>query len=145
MKIFKSKKNKFAKNASQKGVALLLVVFILALATIIIVNLTYSTMISSQQNTNMQRATQAEYLLKSMESLAIVLLKNDMATNYDGKNCDISELINPQSCFLEGKEVTHFVQIPIDNISLQMQLVVLYFLLYQENILKEIKNILKEN
>lgn len=123
MRIFKSKKNKFAKKTSQKGVAILLVVFILALATIIIVNLTYSTMISSQQNANMQRATQAEYLLKSMESLAIVLLKNDLTMNYDGKNCDISELRNPQSCFLEGKEVTQFVQIPIDNISLQMQLV----------------------
>ena len=79
-----SRKNKFAKS---NGVALLLVTFIIALVTILIVNLSYSTMITSQQNANFTRATQSEYLLKSMESLAIVLLNND-TNNYDAKYDD---------------------------------------------------------
>ena len=59
---------------NQSGVALIIVIFIVALASVIVVNLAYSTYLGSRVSAGAQRAVQAEYLLKSALSLAQVLI-----------------------------------------------------------------------
>ncbi len=61
----------------ERGVALILVMFIVALATIMVVELAYSSYIGGRLNAGAQRSLQAEYLLKSALSLAQILLKAD--------------------------------------------------------------------
>ena len=61
----------------QTGVALILVVFIIALAGIIVVNLAHSTFISARLNSSTERGLQAEYLLKSALNLARFLIMLD--------------------------------------------------------------------
>ncbi|MCO6431433.1 MAG: general secretion pathway protein GspK [Deltaproteobacteria bacterium] len=63
---------------SQKGLALLLVTFIVALASIIVVNLTYSTYLGSILGLTAERSVQAEYVLKSAVNFARVLIKEDI-------------------------------------------------------------------
>lgn len=63
---------------NERGVALILVVFIVSLATILVVNLAYSTYIGSRLNVAAQRSLQAEYLLKSALNLAMVLIQADV-------------------------------------------------------------------
>lgn len=130
------RKNKFAKS---NGVALLLVTFIIALVTILIVNLSYSTMITSQQNANFTRATQSEYLLKSMESLAIVLLNND-TNNYDAKYVDLtSSLADAQAIFASSQDVSSFIQIPLPGVKASMQIVPCNAFLNFSNLDRDIK------
>lgn len=62
---------------SQLGVALIMVIFVIALATILVVNLTHSTFIEAQLNTNIERSLKAEYLLKSSINIARQLIVND--------------------------------------------------------------------
>ena len=129
-------KNKFAKH---NGVALLLVTFIIALVTILIVNLSYSTMITSQQNANLTRATQAEYLLKSMESLAIVLLNND-TNNFDSKHFDLSSsFADAQAVFATPQDISTFIEIPLEGVKASMQIVPCNAYLNFSNLDRDIK------
>lgn len=82
---------------SQRGIALILVLFIVALATILVVSLAYSTYLSSRANLVTERGLQAEYLLKSTLNLARLLIKNDK-TSEDSKK-------DPWGMFAEGHEV----------------------------------------
>ncbi len=59
---------------SQRGVALILVIFIVTLASVLVINLAYSTYLGSRVSAGAQRAVQAEYLLKSTLSLAQILV-----------------------------------------------------------------------
>lgn len=128
--------NKYAKSS---GVALLLVTFIIALVTILIVNLSYSTMVTSQQNTNLTRATQAEYLLKSMESLAIVLLNND-TNQYDSKHFDLSSsLADAQAIFATPQDVTALIDIPLEGVKATLQIVPCNAYLNFSNLDRDIK------
>ena len=61
-----------------QGVALVLVVFVIALATILVVNLAYSTYIGGRLSSSSQRRLEAEYLLKSTLNLARVLIRLDV-------------------------------------------------------------------
>lgn len=136
MKDKHSQKNKFAKN---DGVALLMVTFVVALVTILIVNLSYSTMVTSQQNANLTRATQAEYLLKSMESLAIVLLNND-SNQFDSKHYDLAtSLADAQAIFATPQDVSSLINIPIDGVKATMQLVPCNAYLNFSNVDRDIK------
>lgn len=66
----------------QSGVALIMVIFIVTLASTLVVSLAYSTYLNSRVSAGAQRSIQAEYLLKSTLSLAQVLI--DVANpNYD--------------------------------------------------------------
>jgi type II secretory pathway component PulK len=58
----------------QSGVALIIVIFIVALASVIVVNLAYSTYLGSRVSAGAQRAVQAVDILKSALSLAQVLI-----------------------------------------------------------------------
>ncbi|HMO01412.1 MAG TPA: type II secretion system protein GspK [Oligoflexia bacterium] len=76
------------------GLALILVVFIVALASILVVNLAYSSYIAGVINLSAERSVQAEYLLKSAVSLAQVLIKNDQTPDIDSFKDDWAFFIN---------------------------------------------------
>lgn len=61
----------------QKGIALILVIFIITLATIIVVDLTQSTYLGSRRNAMVENAASAEYLLKSAVSLSQVIIQRN--------------------------------------------------------------------
>ena len=63
--------------AREAGVALLLVIFVILLASMLVIDLAYSTTLGSQISANLQRSAQAEYILKSAVNLARVLIKED--------------------------------------------------------------------
>ena len=62
---------------SQRGVAIILVIFIVALVSILVTSAAYSTHLNSRRNATIYRAVKAEYLLKSALNVARVLLKAD--------------------------------------------------------------------
>lgn len=63
--------------SNSQGVALILVTFVVALATICVTALAYSTHLAARRNNMVERGFQAEYLLKSAVNLARVLIKLD--------------------------------------------------------------------
>ncbi|RIL12544.1 MAG: hypothetical protein DCC75_00280 [Proteobacteria bacterium] len=62
---------------SQSGVALLLVVFLVALASVLVLDLAYSTFLGGRLSASAERQLQAEYLLKSALNISRVLLRED--------------------------------------------------------------------
>jgi general secretion pathway protein K len=81
------------KNSSQ-GVALVLVIFVIALATIVVVNLTYSTYLAARANIAIERSLYAEYLLKSCVNIAKTYLSADKNINSDGPQEDWAKLFS---------------------------------------------------
>lgn len=67
----------------ERGVALILVLFIVTLASVLVVSLTYSTHLGSRLASMSERSFESEYLLKSAVNLARVLIKED-TTPEDG-------------------------------------------------------------
>ena len=65
------------KYKESSGLALVLVMFIVALASIIVINLTYSTYLGSRIGATIERSVQGEYILKSALNFARVLIKTD--------------------------------------------------------------------
>jgi type II secretory pathway component PulK len=76
---FCSSLNRCSKTRQQResGVALLIVVFIVALATIVVSSLTYSTYLASRVTRNFERQLRAEYLLKSALSVARTIIASN--------------------------------------------------------------------
>ncbi len=61
----------------QSGIALILVIFIVALTSIIVVSATYSTHLASRRSSIVAKGVRAEYLLKSAVTVARLLIKED--------------------------------------------------------------------
>lgn len=104
----------------QRGIALILVTFIIALATIVVVNLTYSTYLSARSNAVVERSLYAEYLLKSTVNLAIALIKADPDQNKDGPLDEWAKFANgiplpPELLGLEEQNMTIEVEITPEN------------------------------
>ncbi|MCB0335582.1 MAG: hypothetical protein KDD62_04730, partial [Bdellovibrionales bacterium] len=68
---------------NQSGVALLMVLFIVSLATSLVVGLTYSTFLQSRSIGLVERQLQAEYLLKSLVEFAAGVVNADADTRLD--------------------------------------------------------------
>lgn len=68
----------------ERGIALILVTFIVALASIIVVSVVQSTYLGSRMNAVVERSLTAEYLLKSTLNVAIALLQTDPDYQTDG-------------------------------------------------------------
>lgn len=85
---------------NERGIALILVVFIVALASILVVNLAYSTYLDARLSSAAQRTVQAEYILKSAVNLARVLIKQDK-TKEDSANDDWGRYLNGVTVPLE--------------------------------------------
>lgn len=64
-------------SSKQRGIAIIMVLFVVTLASIIVLSLTYTTFLSSRANEITQKSLRAEYLLKSAINLARVLLQED--------------------------------------------------------------------
>ena len=73
-------------STDERGVALLLVIFIIALASILVINIVFSTNLSARTSAHAQRATQAEYILKSALNFTRVLLREDKSPEDSGKD-----------------------------------------------------------
>ncbi|MCB0339049.1 MAG: type II secretion system minor pseudopilin GspK [Bdellovibrionales bacterium] len=67
----------FYTQKQERGLALLLALFIVALASIIVVNLTYSSFLGARLNDATAKGLQAEYLLKSTVNVARAIIKED--------------------------------------------------------------------
>jgi type II secretory pathway component PulK len=70
----------------ESGLALLIVMFIVALASMLVVNLTYSTYLGSRISVTAEKSVQAEYLLKSAVNYAMVLIKEDIIPGDSAKD-----------------------------------------------------------
>jgi len=82
---------------SSGGVALILVVFIVALASILVVNLTYSTFLGGRLHNHVERGFQAEYILKSAVNMARAIIKEDDTAEDSAKD--------PWGAFINGVPV----------------------------------------
>jgi len=71
---------------NEDGIVLLLVVFVIALASILVVNLAHSTAMGAQVSSNLQRSVSAEYLLKSAVNVARVLIRDDQTLEDSSKD-----------------------------------------------------------
>jgi len=75
--------SRYKHTGSEEGVALLIVVFIVALCSILVVNLTQSSYREGRINNAAAKRIQAEYLLKSTINFARVLISNDESPETD--------------------------------------------------------------
>lgn len=82
----------------ERGVALIMVIFMIAIASALLVSLTSSTYTSMRLNRAAEQRIKAEYILKSAVNLAQVLIKSD-TTQYDDRNQDV------WMRFVDGAEV----------------------------------------
>lgn len=73
---------------SERGVALLLAIFMIALSAILLVSLADSTYVTMRLNSATERRVQAEYILKSAVNFARVLIKNDITPDKDDPTQD---------------------------------------------------------
>ena len=70
----------------ERGVALILVVFVLALAMIIVTDLAYETNLSARLNAYSERSVRAEYILKSAINISRAILRMDESTEDAGQD-----------------------------------------------------------
>ena len=70
---------------AEAGVALILVLFIVTLASIIVINITYTSSLEARSNLATERSLKAEYLLKSAISFAQTMIKQDVSPSVDGQ------------------------------------------------------------
>lgn len=90
--------NRCSVQRPQRGVALLMVVFMIALASALLISLTDSTYVAMRLNSAAEHRIKAEYILKSAVSVAQVLVKTDI-TPYDDPQQDA------WMAFADGREV----------------------------------------
>ncbi|MDC0357651.1 type II secretion system protein GspK [Oligoflexia bacterium] len=68
----------------EEGVAIILVILVISLASILVVNLTYTASLEARSNLVVERGLKAEYLLKSAVSFAQALIRADVTPDVDG-------------------------------------------------------------
>lgn len=117
MKNFFAKIDTTSRRTGAKGVALVLVTFVIALASIVVVNLTYSTYLAARSNAVIEQSLMAEYLLKSVINLGRAYLMIDKkSSDSDGQN-------EPWAKFTQGVEIpleTFGIRTPGLKISLEL-------------------------
>jgi type II secretory pathway component PulK len=82
----------------ERGVALIMVIFMIVITSALLVSLTDSTYISMRLNRAAEQRLKAEYILKSAVNVAQVLIKSD-TTQYDDPSQDL------WMKFMEGAEI----------------------------------------
>lgn len=97
-----------------RGMALLMIVFMIALASAVLISLTDSTYVAMRLNGAAEQRIKAEYILKSAVNVAQVLIKNDI-TNFDDPTQDA------WMAFAEGREVPgELLSLPEPNIRVSL-------------------------
>lgn len=105
---------KRAAPSSERGLALILVIFMIALASAILFSLTDSTYVAMRLNSAAEQRIKAEYILKSAVNVAQVLIKNDI-TAFDDPNQDA------WMAFVDGREIPgEFLALPEPNIKVSL-------------------------
>jgi type II secretory pathway component PulK len=95
--------------------ALILVIFMVALASTILIALTDSTYVAMRLNSATEKRVKAEYILKSAVNVAQVLIKND-TTAYDSPTEDA------WMQFRDGQEVPgEMIGLKEPNVRISMQ------------------------
>ena len=74
---------------SERGLALLIVIFIITLAGALVISMAETTYVSMRMNRASEQRVQAEYLLKSAVNFARVLIKDDASPSDDDPVNDI--------------------------------------------------------
>lgn len=98
-----------------QGIALILVIFVISLASILVVNLAYSTYIGARINSSVERSLQAEYLLKSALNLARTLIMVD-TTAEDSPN-------DPWAIFRNGMTIPpEMIGLTEPNLRVQLEI-----------------------
>ncbi len=102
------------KPSRSRGMALLMIVFMIALASAVLISLTDSTYVAMRLNGAAEQRIKAEYILKSAVNVAQVLIKNDI-TNFDDPTQDA------WMAFAEGREVPgELLSLPEPNIRVSL-------------------------
>lgn len=100
---------------SQRGVALILVMFIVALATILVVHLTSATYLSSRASQFVQGSIEAEYLLKTVVNYGRALLRHDNTLEDSSKDS--------WGKFMNGASVDgSLIGLPANSVRLHLQI-----------------------
>ena len=99
----------------QRGIALIIVMFIVALSTILVVHLTNATYLSSRSSQFVQGSIEAEYLLKSMVNFARALLRHDN-TREDSSKDSWGKFMN--GTVVDGS----FIGLPANTVKLHLQI-----------------------
>lgn len=103
-----------SKPSRSRGMALLMIVFMIALASAVLVSLTDSTYVAMRLNGAAEQRIKAEYILKSAVNVAQVLIKND-TTDWDEPTQDA------WMAFAEGREVPgELLSLPEPNIRVSL-------------------------
>jgi len=91
------------------------VIFVVALATILVVNLAYSSYLGGRLNKSAERSLQAEYLLKSALSLARILVQADPSTE--------DSINDPWAAFRDGTPIpTTMLGIDEPNVRVELEI-----------------------
>jgi len=101
--------------APNRGVALIMVIFMIALASAVLISLTESSYVAMRLNGAAEQRVKAEYILKSAVNFAQVLIKADTTTTYDDPVQDA------WMQFSEGREVPgEMLGLPEPNIRVSL-------------------------
>ena len=97
-----------------RGMALIMIIFMIALASAVLISLTDSTYVAMRLNSAAEQRIKAEYILKSAVNVAQVLIKND-TTKFDDPTQDA------WMAFAEGREVPgELLALPEPNIRVSL-------------------------
>jgi len=95
--------------------ALIMIVFMIALASAVLISLSESTYLAMRLNAAAEQRIKAEYILKSAVNVARVLIKNDITPSYDDPTQDVWMM------FSEGREVPgSLLGIPDPNVRVSL-------------------------
>ncbi len=85
MQTIKASSSSLQTSAGFGGIAIIITTFIVALATMVVVNVTHSTFLTGRSVGMVERQLQAEYALKSLVNIAATIIMNDQSPNVDGQ------------------------------------------------------------
>lgn len=98
----------------QRGIALIMVIFMIALSSALLISLTDSTYVAMRLNSAAEQRIKAEYILKSAVNVAQVLIKNDI-TSFDDPTQDAWMM------FVDGQEIPgSLLSLPEPNIRVSL-------------------------
>ena len=101
---------------NDRGVALMLVVFMVALATILVMSVASSSYLGSRRELASARALQAEYLLKSALNIAIALIKEDTSPEDGFQDPTWGPFVNGRA--IPGE----LLELPQPNIQIELEI-----------------------
>ena len=107
--------DKWLVNANQNGVALLLVLGMITLASVIVLNLSYKTLLHQETSVLNERKIRAEYLLKSALNIGRVII------SLPGPNGKPEQ--KPWRAFIQGQSIPgELLELPYPNVTISLEI-----------------------